>query len=389
MCERAAGLGSSRASDSVPSVDDVLGLTESEWMETLAAAAIAVGAIVAAMVAAAVITRIVHALTHSTETELDDRIGRVLRRPFVLLVAIWGIAAALRTLSYLDIEEWVSQGAIALTVLVVTVAIRRVLVILLEWQAARPGFANGKLHPGSIPLIRRGITILVFAAGGLIAMDMLGISISPLLAGLGIGGLAVALALQPLLANIFASSYMLSDSSVRVGDWIEVHGGPVGSIDDIGWRATRIRTFDNNIVIIPNSALADATVTNYSLTSLEADARVTVGVAYEEDLGRVEAVCREVLTTLRDEWPTTVKNHEPVVLFTSFGDSNVDILLKNRAQTWADSFELAHEMRKRIHARFTAEGITINYPARRLFLQEGDIDGLDRLRDAPSTDAAD
>ena len=112
---------------------------------------------------------------------------------------------------------------------------------------------------------------------------------------------------------------------------------------------------------------------------------MVVGVAYEEDLDRVEAVCREVLTTLSDEWETSVKEHEPVVLFTAFGDSNVDVLLKTRAVTWSDSFALKHEMMKRIHARFAAEGITINYPARRLFLQQDDVDGLDRLARIPTS----
>jgi len=356
------------------------GLTQDEWMETVVASAIAVGAIGAALVLAAVTTRIVHYFTHSTETHLDDMIGAALRRPFVMFVAIWGIVVALHTLSYIARgHDMITRAGIALAVLVVMLAVRRILVILLEWQAARPGLSHGKLHPGSIPLIRRGITILVFAAGFLIILDTLGLAISPLLAGLGIGGLAVALALQPLLGNVFASSYMLSDSSIRIGDWVAIEGGPTGVVDDIGWRATRIRSFDNNVVIIPNSMLADSTVTNYTLTTLEADARVEVGVAYEEDLGRVEAVCTEVLTALRDEWETSVKEHIPVVLFTNFGDSNVDVLLKLRSHTWSDSFALKHEMMKRIHARFVAEGITINYPARRLFLQHDDVDGLERI----------
>src|SRR5690606_38163072 len=182
---------------------------------------------------------------------------------------------------------------------------------------------KGKLHPGSLPLIRRGVTILVFAAGFLVVLDTLGLAISPLLAGLGIGGLAVALALQPLLGNVFASSYMLSDSSILIGDYIEMRDGPTGMVDDIGWRATRIRSFDNNIVIVPNSALADALVTNFTLTSLEASAGVELGVAYDEDLSEVETVCREVLTALRDEWPTAVKSNDPVVSFTGFGESRI------------------------------------------------------------------
>ncbi len=355
------------------------GLTRDEWTETAVATAIAVGVVLAAFLVTAVTTRVVHTLTQSTEIDLDDRLGAAVRRPFILIVAIWGAVVAVQTLSYVeDGQDWIATVGVVLSVLIVTVVVRRVLVILVEWQASRPGLMQSRLHPGSVPLIRRGLSILVFAVGFLIILDALGLAISPLLAGLGIGGIAVALALQPLLANVFASSYMLSDSSIRIGDWVEVDGGPTGVVDDIGWRATRIRSFDNNVVIIPNSMLADSKVTNFSLTSLEADARVMLGVAYEEDLHRVEEVCRDVLTTLRDEWESSVKDQDPVVSFISFGDSNIDVLLKLRTLTWSDSFGLRHEMIKRIHARFNTEGISINYPARRLLLQQGDVDGLER-----------
>lgn len=355
-------------------------LTRAEWIETLIAAAGVLVGIVVAMILTFGIVRVVHRITRSSESQLDDRVADSLRGPFVVLVGAWIVATGTATLSYAsDQQEWVRRVAVAVSVLAVAIGVRRVIVEILNWQATRPDAVNGKLHPGSLPLIRRGLTILVYATAFLIMLDTFGIAISPLLAGLGIGGLAVALALQPLLANVFASSYMLSDSSIRIGDWVEITGGPTGYVDDIGWRATRIRSFDNNVVIVPNSTLADSVVTNYSLTSLEADTRVELGVAYEEDLARVEAVCLDVLFTLRDEWETALKEHEPICRFTNFGDSNIGILLKMRAVTWADSFLLKHELTKRIHARFTAEGITINYPARRLFMQQGDIEGLAAL----------
>jgi small-conductance mechanosensitive channel len=362
-------------------VDDLTpALTRAEWTETLIAAAGVFVGIVVTMILAFGIVRIVHRITRSSESPLDDRLADSLRGPFVFLVGVWVIATGAATLSYAgDQQEWIRRVALGFSVLTVAIGIRRAVIEVLNWQAMRPDAMNGKLHPGSLPLIRRGLTILIFAVAFLIMLDTFGIAISPLLAGLGIGGLAVALALQPLLANVFASSYMLSDSSIRIGDWVEIVGGPTGYVDDIGWRATRIRSFDNNVVIVPNSTLADSIVTNYSLTSLEADTRVVLGVAYEEDLVRVEAVCLDVLFTLRDEWDTALKEHEPICRFTDFGDSNIGILLKMRSVTWADSFLLKHELTKRIHARFAAEGITINYPARRLFMQQGDIDGLAAL----------
>lgn len=357
-----------------------LGLTRSEWLETAVVAGIALGAVTFAIIVAFLAPRIVHSITHANEWQLDDRIGSAIRLPFVLASIVAAVGGGLQSLSYIEDGGWIGRATAALLVLIAAVTIRRVLLILVRWQAGRPSLSGSRLHPGTLPLIERGITLLVFAAGVMIILDTLGLAISPLLAGLGIGGIAVALALQPLLGNVFASSYMLSDSSIRVGDWVEVEGGPVGSVEDIGWRATRIRSFDNNVVIVPNSTIANAIVTNYSLTSLEADLRVIVGVAYEEDLERVERVCEEVMCTLRDEREAAVQDAEPLVRFQTFGDSNIDILLKMRARTWDESFLLRHELMKRIHARFVAEGITINYPARRLMLDAEDVGGLALLR---------
>jgi small-conductance mechanosensitive channel len=135
-------------------------------------------------------------------------------------------------------------------------------------------------------------------------------------------------------------------------------------------------------VLVPNSKLAEATFTNYSSTSYQADARLVFGVAYEEDLQRVEETVLEELLAVRTEFEAAVQSYDPLFLYQSFGDSNIDVLVKLRAVSWIDSFALRHLMVKRIHARLADEGITINYPARRLFLQEGDVSGLEALLDS-------
>ena len=226
------------------------------------------------------------------------------------------------------------------------------------------------------------VTILL--VGGVLVLDQLGIAISPLLAGLGIGGLAVALAAQPILANIFAGSYVLSDGSIKVGDFLEIEGGPTGWVDDIGWRATRLRTFDNNLIVIPNSTLADSTVTNFDTEDPPVGVPLICGVAYEEDLDRVEAVTLEVLAQIIEDREEANPAYAPLVRFQAFGDSNIDFLMKLQARSRRERGLIAHEMVKRVHARFAAEGITINYPARRLFLEENDTAGLERLAPSPS-----
>lgn len=166
---------------------------------------------------------------------------------------------------------------------------------------------------------------------------------------------------------------------MRVNDFIEIAGGPSGWVEDIGFRATRIRTFDNNIIIIPNSTLAESTVTNFDTAGAPVDAAIYAGVAYEEDLEHVEAVCDNELRKIIDELDEAVDGQDPIIRFQTFGDSNIDFLLKVRAHNRRQVGFLQHTMIKRIHARFAREGITINYPARHIFLAAEDTGGLERL----------
>jgi len=356
-------------------------ISEVEVIEACIAAAIFLGGIILARIAAAILRRVVHHYTRASETQLDDDVIAAVRFPLLTFIVVEGAFIALRTLSVLDAHRSTVENVwVSISLVLAVMLAQRLLSALLSWYGATIALrTESDWDEKSLPMIRRVLNFTIVTVGALVILDQLGVSISPLLGGLGIGGIAVALALQPLLSNVFASSYMLSDASVRVGDFIEIAGGPSGWIEDIGFRATRIRTFDNNIILIPNSTLAESTVTNFDAAGAPVDAAITCGVAYEEDLERVEAICTEVLNNIIEEMDEAVGGRAPVFRYQSFGDSNIDFLLKVRANTRRDVGLVKHEMVKRIHARLTAEGITINYPARRLILAGEDSDGLERL----------
>ena len=356
-------------------------ISEAEAIELGIAAAIFLGGIVLARVVAAVLRRVVHHYTQASETQLDDDLIAAVRFPLLAFIVVEGTFFALRTLSMLGAHQTTIENVwVAVSLLLAVMLAQRLLSALLNWYGATIAQrTESDWDEKSLPMIRRILNFVIVMIGGLVILDQLGLSITPLLGGLGIGGIAVALALQPLLSNVFASSYMLSDASVRVGDFIEIAGGPSGWIEDIGFRATRIRTFDNNIILIPNSTLAESTVTNFDSAGAPVDAAITCGVAYEEDLERVEAVCMEVLNTIIEELDEAVGGRDPVFRYQAFGDSNIDFLLKVRAKSRREVGLVKHAMVKRIHARLNAEGITINYPARRLMLSAEDSDGLERL----------
>ena len=203
-------------------------------------------------------------------------------------------------------------------------------------------------------------------------LDTLGYSISPLLGGLGITGLAVALALQPTLGNFFAGTYVISDGAINVGDYIELEGGPRGYVIEVGWRSTKISNWMNNLVVIPNSKLSDSIVTNYYAPNFAMNVIVTCGVSYDSDLDHVERVSVEVAKEVLATCPGAVPDYEPWFGFDTFGDSNITFWIFVQAKDRLGSFGVQHEIVKGLHARFKEEGIEINYPVRKLVYANGD-----------------
>ena len=221
-----------------------------------------------------------------------------------------------------------------------------------------------------IVIVTRGIKILIISAGSFIILADLGFSISPMLAGLGIGGIAVALALQPVLSNFFAAAYVVSDGAIHVGDYIELDSGINGFVTEMGWRTTKVRTPFNNMVIIPNSRLSEEIITNYYSPSTEIGIRVACGVSYESNLTLIEKITLETAKKVIKNCSSAVKEQDPFFAFYNFGDSNIDFWVFLRATDRLGSFQLKSEMIKSLHARFAKENIEINYPVRRLVFPE-------------------
>ncbi|MCL0044154.1 mechanosensitive ion channel family protein [Dehalococcoidia bacterium] len=241
----------------------------------------------------------------------------------------------------------------------------------LEWYADRPGrtTAQAKLFNSLLPMAKRLANIVTLAMGILVIMDQLGIAIAPMIAGLGIGGLAVALALQGTLTNFFAGLNILTDGSIRIGDLLELDGGTSGFVDQIGWRTTRIRMLDDNTVIIPNSKLADTIATNYNYPQDEMSLYVQVGVSYFSDLHHVEQVTVEVAKKIMQEIPGAVKEYQPSIWYTGFGDSNINFWVVLRALGYMESWVVKHNFIQALFSRYNEEGIEISFPARNVFLK--------------------
>jgi small-conductance mechanosensitive channel len=211
----------------------------------------------------------------------------------------------------------------------------------------------------------------ILIIGFLIILSVLGVSITPLITALGVGGLAVALALQDTLANLFAGIHILVEKAIRVGDFIKLETGQEGYVEDITWRTTRIRMLPNNIVVIPNSKLSQSVVTNYYLPEKRMSLLISIGVSYSSDPDRVETILVEEAKKAVGEIPGLLGDPEPFVRFIpGFGDSSLDFTLICQVQEFVDQYLAQHELRKRIFNRFKKEGIEIPFPHRTVYIRE-------------------
>ena len=345
------------------------GLGDPGWLDPVTVFIGIVISLVAAGVFRKLLFPLVLRLTQWTPSDLDTRMVRATRGPFTVGIVLLGVYLALTLPLDLDSgqQERVDQVAgllgIVLGVLVVVALVSNALDWYLQHLATR---TQHVVDLKLFPLLRRISVALIYGLGALLVLDLLNINISPLIAGLGLGGLAVALALQPTLANLFAGTYVMTEGVIAPGDYIELEGGTTGYVVEVGWRSTRIRTWRNNLVVVPNNRFAETIITNYQQPEPMVNVWLECGVSYDSDLYRVEDVCREVMDEIIDTEPDAIKDYGSFFGYDSFADSNVNFWLFVQAKDRWGAFEVQTALMKRLHKRFKEEDITINYPMRTL-----------------------
>ena len=343
-------------------------LTEDLFVQRLIAAGIVAIFTTVAIVIGLAFGILAGRLSRGTTHVLASRLIGASRLTIVLLLASAGIFFGLAALP--DAEPWYPQihtGWVVIATIIAAYGISSVtragigLYIDTVAPKTKTQFDNRML-----PLISRILSVTIYGIALLILLEAMGWAISPILGGLGITGLAVALALQPTLSNFFAGTYILSEGTISVGDYIELQGGPAGYVVEVGWRSTKIRTWLNNLVLIPNSVMGDSVITNYSAPDPAMNVLLGSGVSYDSDLDRVERVSLEVARTVVSDNPAAVKGVEPFFGFERFADSNIEFWIFVQAKDRFGSFSVMNQLVKRLHQRFAEEGIEINYPVRRI-----------------------
>lgn len=301
-------------------------------------------------------------LSQTTETKIDDIVVDAIRIPMVLWCLILGVFVALKIAVLPDkISVFLDKSLQVFWLASLTLVASKILSKLVRVYASK--------IESTLPvttLTEHIVKIVVIALGTLMILQSLGISIAPILATLGIGGLAVALALQDTLANLFSGFHIIMARQIRVGDFVRLESGQEGYIVDINWRTTKIRMLPNNVVLIPNAKLAQAVITNFYLPDKEMAVLVNVGVHYDSDLRKVERVTCEVAKEVMLQVQGGVKSFDPFIRYHTFADFSINFTVILRGLEFVDQYLIKHEFVCRLHERYRKEGIVIPYPIRTL-----------------------
>ncbi|MEM7553696.1 MAG: mechanosensitive ion channel domain-containing protein [Cyanobacteria bacterium P01_A01_bin.84] len=220
----------------------------------------------------------------------------------------------------------------------------------------------------SVSLISNLAKTLVLVIGILIVLQTAGVEITPIITTLGVGGLAVGLALQDTLANLFSGFYLIVSKQIKIGDYIKLDDAHEGYIVDISWRTTTIKSLANNVVVIPNSQLGTAIFINYHLPSKELTLTVNVGVSYNSDLEKVESITIDTANEIMQEISPDIMR-KPFVLFHTFNDFSIDYTVYIPVNEFLDQRQAKHLFVKRLHKRYQEENITIPFPTREINVQ--------------------
>ena len=213
-------------------------------------------------------------------------------------------------------------------------------------------------------LLNTILNVVIYAMGVLIVLQYYGISIAPILTAMGVGGMAVALALQETLANIFSGLHLILSKQLRIDDYIKLSTGEEGRVTDITWRFTTIvPAGGGNMIVIPNQKLASSNITNYSMPRKDIVISIPVGVSYDSDLDKVERITLEVAREVMSRVDKDV-HIEPAVRFHTFGESSIDFNVVLHSSYFEHQFLLKHEFIKALTRRYREEGIDIPYPMR-------------------------
>jgi small-conductance mechanosensitive channel len=338
-----------------------MGFIEQHWYEFLLPLSVAAITVLVGFGIRKSLFRVLRQWSKRSATKGDEIVIEAIRGPFMIWVLMLGLHLGFQS-SKLPVRAQNMAAQILLVLFMFSMTL----------VCSRLAGAFARLYMGVFTTLAENLTRgAVLIIGAIVILNTLGFSVLPIRTALGVGGIAVALALQDTLSNLFSGFYISLAGQVRIGDYIKLDSGEEGYISDISWRSTSIRSLQNNVIIIPNAKLAKATITNFNLPEQTMAVTVAVPVTYDSDPERVEAILLDEATKAAEQVPGMVEQPAPFVrLAPGFGQSSLDFTLNCYVRKFADQYLVQHELRKRIFARFRKEQIELPFPTRTVYMHD-------------------
>jgi len=330
----------------------------------LLAAGVLAAAVVLGLFAQKVFTATLHAWAKRSASEWDDIVADSMKGLVVPWFALIGLAVVLRVVPLrpeilLIVRRAVGVLGILTAVVFFTRMARKAISVYIDRKVEVPSSIFKNFSSG-----------LIYLIGFVVVLDYLGVSIAPLLTALGVSGLAVALALQDTLSNLFAGLNILMTRKISPGDYITLDTGQEGVVCDITWRNTTIKAPDDNIIVVPNAKLAAAIYTNTHLPEHEMGLFLPVVVAFDSDLALVERVTNEVAREVLATPERAIPGFEPFIRYNAFTELGVRFSVILRVKEYRELYRIRHEFFSKLHARYRAEGIKLAVPPRSVILSK-------------------
>ena len=333
-------------------------LLTAEWWKFVVPLAIFIACIIAGVVIRRFLFHWIQSWSNRTGHPLDLIALPTLRGPLMIWAVIIGLdfAARASTIPTRYVRPF-NTTLEALWIISLTIIVAQLAGNFVHNYSSRSATTSTQS-----PTLTKNLTqLFVFLVGFIILLNHLRVDIRPLLTALGVGGLAVALALQDTLANLFAGFYISVSSQIRVGDYVKLNSGEEGYVTDITWRSTTLRALANNYIFIPNAKLAQAIITNYNLPNKSLGMSITVRVAFDADTDAIERLLVE--EALKEKIAGLITDPPPSVQWSPGpGDSAVQLSLNFQVEEFVNQYGVQSELRKRIFKRFKQEGIALPYP---------------------------
>ena len=308
-------------------------------------------------------------LTTFTSTDLDDR---VLKRviPYVSrLSLVMGFYLAIRSLPLHEKLVLAASGFIyVILVVIVCNLIYHVIDELMKWYVISQQDTNGAVMSRQMmPVAEKIVSLFLMGAALIVVLKHFNYDIFSLVTALGIGSLAIGMAAKDTLAHMISGFTIMLDRPFRIGDRIQLVGGQIGDVSDIGLRSTKIKTLDNQLLIIPNSDLCNTMLTNQAFPNSRAKGRINICVAYGSDVDQV----KQMLVSIAAEVADVLADPPPEAFFVSFGDSALNMALFFWVEEYGTLFATNDKINSLILKRFGEHSIEIPFPTRTVNLLKG------------------